>query len=149
MSAVDLRPYHHEDEEAAITLWHRTWQQTYPQIDFAARLDWWRERWKTDLVPKARIVVAERDHAVVGFATIDQDGYLDQLVVAPELWGSQAARRLVDEVKRLSPLGVRLLVNKDNARAIRFYERNSFVHAGYDINSISGQPVLRMEWKPQ
>jgi putative acetyltransferase len=148
MSTFHLRRYRTEDEEAAISLWHRTWQQAYPQIDFAGRLDWWRERWKTDLVPKAKIVIAERDHAVVGFVTIDQDGYLDQLAVTPELWGSQAARLLVDEAKRLSPLGVRLLVNKDNARAIRFYERNDFVQAGHDINSISGRPVLRMEWKP-
>jgi len=148
MSAVHLRLYRAEDEEAAIALWHRTWQQAYPQIDFTARLGWWRERWKTDLVPKANVVIAERDNAVAGFVTIDSDGYLDQLVVAPELWGSQAARLLVEEAKRLSPGGVTLLVNKDNARAIRFYERSGFIHASHDLNPTSGQPVLRMEWKP-
>jgi putative acetyltransferase len=148
MSAIHLRPYRVADEEAAIALWHRSWQEAYPQIDFAARLAWWRERWRKDLVPKARIVVAEHDDALAGFVTIDQDGYLDQLVVAPELWGSQAARLLVDETKRLSPERVTLLVNKDNARAIRFYERNGFIHAGDDVNPTSGRPVLRMEWKP-
>ena len=148
MSAFHLRPYRAEDEEAAIALWHRTWQQAYPQIDFAARLGWWRERWNNDLVPKAKIVVAEHDDALAGFVTIDGEGYLDQLVVAPELWGSDAARLLVDEAKRLSPEHVALLVNKDNARAIRFYERNGFIHAGEDVNPTSSRPVLRMEWKP-
>jgi putative acetyltransferase len=143
-----LRLYRIEDEAAAIELWHRTWQQAYPQIDFAARLEWWRERWHKDLVPKASIVVAEQDGALTGFVTIDGEGYLDQLVVDPRQWGSDAARLLVNEAKRLSPTGVRLLVNKDNTRAIRFYERNGFAHAGNDVNPTSGRPVLRMEWKP-
>ncbi len=142
-----LRPYRSEDENAAIALWQRTWQQAYPDIDFAARVAWWRERWRKDLVPNAAIIVAEAANELVGFVTIDRDGYLDQLVVAPEHWGSEAARLLVDEAKRCSPERVTLLVNKDNARAIRFYERNGFVHAGDDVNPTSGRPVLRMEWR--
>ncbi|WP_314948305.1 GNAT family N-acetyltransferase [Bradyrhizobium cosmicum] len=146
-AALHLRPYRPEDEAATIDLWHRTWQQAYPQIDFAARLDWWRERWGKDLVPKASIVVAEADGALTGFVTIDGDGYLDQLVVDPDHWGSDAARLLVDEAKRLSPSGITLLVNKDNIRAIRFYERNGFAQAGDDVNPTSGRPVLKMAWR--
>ena len=148
MGALHLRPYRPEDEAASIDLWHRTWQQAYPQIDFAARLDWWRERWRKELVPKASIVVAEQDGALTGFVTIDGDGYLDQLVVDPDRWGSDAARLLVDEAKRLSPSGITLLVNKDNTRAIRFYERNGFGHAGDEVNPTSGRPVLKMMWQP-
>ena len=148
MSALHLRPYRPEDEAAAIDLWHRTWQQAYPQIDFAARLEWWRERWLKDLVPNASIVVAEQDGALTGFVTIDGDGYLDQLVVDPDHWGSDAARLLVEEAKRLSPSGVTLLVNKDNTRAIRFYERNGFAHAGDEVNPTSGRPLLKMMWQP-
>jgi putative acetyltransferase len=145
---VRTRPYRTDDETAAIDVWHRTWQQAYPQIDFAARLDWWRARWRDELVPKAEIVVAEQEGAVIGFVTIDGEGYLDQLVVAPECWGSDAARKLVDEAKRISPKEITLLVNKDNARAISFYERNGFAHAGEDVNPTSGRPVLRMRWTP-
>jgi len=144
--SVSLRPYHADDEDAAITLWQRTWQEAYPSIDFAARLAWWRERWRGELVPNAAIVVAEETGALVGFVTIDKEGYLDQLVVAPEQWGSDVARLLVDQAKRLSPEGITLLVNKDNARAIRFYERNGFAHAGDGVNPTSGRPVLKMVW---
>jgi putative acetyltransferase len=98
------------------------------------------------LVPNAAIIVAEQENALVGFVTIDGQGYLDQLVVSPDRWGSDLANALVKEAKRLSPGGVTLLVNKDNARAIRFYERNGFVHAGEDVNPTSGRPVLRMAW---
>jgi putative acetyltransferase len=142
------RFYRAEDEAAVIELWHRTWQQAYPRIDFAKRLEWWRERWRRDLVPKAEIMVAERDGAIIGFVTVDREGYLDQLVVAPEHWGSGAAHLLVDEAKDISPKGVTLRVNKDNARAIRFYERSGFVHAGEDVNPTSGRPILKMAWKP-
>jgi putative acetyltransferase len=142
-----LRPYRSEDEEAAICLWQRTWQQAYPSIDFAARVSWWRTRWRDELVPRAAIIIAEQNGAPVGFVTIDASGYLDQLVVAPDHWGSEIAGRLVDEAKRLSAGGITLLVNHDNSRAIRFYERNGFSRAGEDVNPTSGRPVLKMEWK--
>jgi putative acetyltransferase len=143
-----LRPYRAEDEDAAIELWRETWQQAYPSIDFAARVAWWRERWRNELVPNAAIIVAEHAEALIGFVTIDGSGYLDQLVVGPDHWGSDLADALADEAKRRAPAGVTLLVNKDNARAIRFYERNGFAHAGEDVNPTSGRPVLRMAWKP-
>jgi putative acetyltransferase len=38
--AFYLRPYRDEDEEAAISLWQRTWQHAYPAIDFASRVAW-------------------------------------------------------------------------------------------------------------
>jgi putative acetyltransferase len=142
-----LRPYAAADEDAAIALWRGTWQQAYPGIDFAARVNWWRERWRNELVPNANIVVAEQGGALIGFVTIDAKGYLDQLVVGPEHWGSDLGTALVDEAKRLSPDGITLLVNTDNARAIKFYRRNGFVDAGGDVNPTSGKPVLRMAWK--
>jgi putative acetyltransferase len=145
--SFELRPYRDEDEDAAITLWQRTWQEAYSSIDFAARLKWWRERWRNELVPHAAIVIAELAGHMVGFVTLDEDGYLDQLVVAPEHWGSKAATLLLDEAKRRAPNGMTLHVNRDNARAIRFYERNGFVHAGDGVNSTSGRPVLKMQWK--
>ena len=146
-ASFTLRPYQASDEDAAIALWQTTWQQAYPKIDFVARVPWWRERWRGELVPNAAIVVAEQEHRLLGFVTIDQQGYLDQIVVAPDHWGSELATMLVNEAKRLSPERITLLVNEDNIRAIRFYERNGFVRAGSGINPTSGRPVLKMAWK--
>ncbi|MBR0793920.1 GNAT family N-acetyltransferase [Bradyrhizobium jicamae] len=147
-NAFELRPYRAADEDAAIELWRHTWQQAYPSIDFTARVAWWRERWRSELVQNAAIIVAEQDGVLTGFVTIDGTGYLDQLVVDPAHWGSPLAGALVDEAKHLAPGGVTLLVNKDNARAIRFYERSGFTHAGEDVNPTSGRPVLKMAWRP-
>lgn len=148
MAAFTLRPYCAADEDAAIELWRQTWQQAYPSIDFSARVAWWRTRWRDELIPNAAVIVAEQDNVLTGFVTIDGSGYLDQLVVAPAAWGSKLADALVDEAKRRSPAEVTLLVNKDNARAIRFYARNGFVCNGEDVNPTSGRPVLRMAWRP-
>jgi putative acetyltransferase len=146
-STFTLRPYRLDDEGTLIALWLTTWQQAYPLIDFAARVPWWRERWRNELVPNAQVIVAELGGSPVGFVTIDGHGYLDQLVVAPDRWGSEIAGELVNEAKRRSPDSITLLVNDDNARAICFYERNGFAHAGPGVNPTSGRPVLKMIWK--
>ena len=147
--AVSLRPYTTADEDAAIELWRRTWAHHFPHIDFNARVAWWRERWRQELIPVVHVVLAEIDGALAGFVTVDlKTMYLDQIVVAPEHWGSDAAGALLDEAKRLSPCGLDLLVNKDNARAIRFYQKHGFAYAGEDKNPVSGIPVNRMAWRP-
>jgi putative acetyltransferase len=149
-SSLTLRDYASADEDAAIELWRRTWAQHYPHIDFNARVDWWRERWRQELVPVAHITIADKDGIIAGFVTVDpKTMYLDQIVVAPEHWGSDVARVLVAEAKRLSPRGLDLLVNKDNTRAIRFYEKHGFAYAGDDKNPVSGIAVNRMAWRPQ
>jgi putative acetyltransferase len=101
------------------------------------------------LIPVAHVVLAESNGKLAGFVTVDDKTmYLDQIVVAPEFWGSGVASKLVDEAKRLSPRGLDLLVNKDNARAIRFYEKHGFSYAGEDKNPVSGIAVNRMTWRP-
>jgi putative acetyltransferase len=147
--AFTLRPYTPADEDAAIELWRRTWQQAYPRIDFTARLDWWRQRWRDELVPVATIAVAESDGTMVGFVTVDVSTFdLDQIVVAPETWGMGVAAALMAEAKRISPAGLDLHVNTDNTRAIGFYEKHGFVISGEAINWRSGAPVHKMSWRP-
>jgi putative acetyltransferase len=150
MSLVTLRPYDPvRDEDAALALWLRTWQKTYPDIDFAERFEWWSKQWRDDLVPKANIVVAEALEKIVGFVTVELDShYLDQLVVAPEFWGIGVATKLIAQAKQLSPDGLNLSVNTDNARAIAFYEKEGFVVLGNGINEFSGRPVHHMIWRP-
>ena len=147
--AFTLRPYAAADEDAAIELWRRTWQLAYPRIDFNARLDWWRQRWRDQVVPVATITVAEADDKVVGFVTVDPLTLdLDQMVVAPEAWGIGVASALIAQAKRISPAGLDLHVNTDNARAIRFYEKHGFVISGAALNWRSGAPVHKMSWRP-
>ena len=148
--AYTLRPYEAADEDAAIELWRRTWQAAYPHIDFAARTDWWRERWRKELVPQATIVVAETDGALVGLRHRRSGERLSRpdRGRAGILGQRTSPALLLDEAKRISPARLDLLVNKDNARAIRFYEKHGFEYAGDDVNPVSGRPVNRMSWRP-
>jgi putative acetyltransferase len=148
-AAFTLRAYRAADEEAAIELWRRTWQLAYPRLDFTARLEWWRGRWRHELTPTAMITVAESAGHLVGFVTVDPKTlYLDQIVVAPEAWGSRVAGALIAEAKRLSPAGLDLAVNADNGRAIRFYEKQGFTITRTDVNPRSGAPIRKMSWRP-
>lgn len=160
---MTLRPYRAADEEAAIALWRRSWQRAYPNIDFTARLAWWRERWRNELVPACVIIVVEDAAAaiegtpeapsgaasgLVGFVTVDSaTGYVDQIVVAPQAWGSGVAAALIDAAKEIAPGGLDLHVNADNARAIRFYEKHGFAITGKDVNPRSGAPLYKMSWR--
>lgn len=144
-----LRRYARRDEEACHALWLRSWQAAYPQIDFAARLPWWRRRWREEIAPHAAIVIAESRGAIAGFVTIDQaSGYLDQIVVAPSHWGTPVGAWLLAEAKRLSPAGLELDVNIDNARAVGFYRKHGFAVVADGVNPVSGRPVHRMRWRP-
>ena len=147
--AVSLRPYDAKDEDAAVALWLRSWQAAYPEMDFAERLDWWRKRWRNELTKSADVVMAEAGGEVIGFVTVDpQTRYLDQIVVAPEHWASGVGSALIAVAKALSPTGLELDVNTDNARALRFYDKQGFSIAGAGVNPISGKPVHRMTWRP-
>ena len=91
-------------------------------------------------MPAATITVAEADAKMVGFVTVDVSTFdLDQIVVAPEAWGMGVATALMAEAKRISPAGLDLHVNTDNARAIGFYEKHGFVISGEAINWRSGR----------
>jgi putative acetyltransferase len=137
------------DEDASVALWLRSWEATYPDIDFAERLEWWRQRWRSALVPTAEIVVAEASGVMIGFVTVEpQTFYLDQIVVAPEHWGMGVGPALIAEAKRISPQGLDLDVNTDNARARAFYGKEGFVITGTGKNPISGKPVCRLSWRP-
>ena len=65
-SPFTLRPYTAADENAAVELWRRTWQQHYPQIDFNDRVAWWRARWRDELVANATITWPKRAAGLSG-----------------------------------------------------------------------------------
>ena len=75
---ISLQPYRASDEDAAIALWQRTWQQAYPQIAFAKRVEWWRGRWRNDLVPVADILYLRAEQKYVTVRTLEREHLVEE-----------------------------------------------------------------------
>ena len=150
MSApVTLRDLVEDDVAGVLDLWTAGWSRTLPQIDFAARRPWMKDRLHQHLADGAVARVALQDGALCGFVVVNpKTGYLDQIAVAPQAWGGGMAVVLLREARRISPGGLGLHVNQDNPRAVRFYEREGFVRVGEGINPRSGLPIWEYRWEP-
>lgn len=133
-----------------LDLWVAAWTEAMPAIDFEARRGWFAERLDQHQHGGALLIAArsEPSELLLGFALVDPTTrYLDQLAVGPDHQGRGVAGLLVAEAKRLSPAGLALHVNQDNARAVRFYHRQGFVVAGEGRNPRSGLPIWTMRWE--
>lgn len=100
------------------------------------------------------ILIAKDSERVVGFAgygssgNAPDTGELSALYVLPEYWGTGAAKQLFDAVREMLSAyrTVGLWVLKENARAIRFYEKCGFAATGEEryLPSV-GAAEIRME----
>jgi putative acetyltransferase len=132
-------------------LWVAAWNEAMPAIDFEAR-----RRWFVDHLNAMRdagvAVTCAFDAAcgeLAGFLTLDPaTGHIDQVAVAPAYWSSGAADALIDHAKASAKIALRLEVNQDNPRAVRFYERHGFQRRAASLNPNSGLKTWRYEWKP-
>jgi putative acetyltransferase len=144
-----LRPFQPADLPALADLWVASWSRALSQFDFEARRPWLGERLAELAADGAEIVVAVRppDDIPRGFMTLHPDtGYIDQLAVALDEWGSGLALELLGHAKARVPAGLELHVNLDNPRAIRFYEREGFAKIGEGVSERSGLTILHYRW---
>ncbi|MGH6852658.1 MAG: GNAT family N-acetyltransferase [Methylocella sp.] len=129
-------------------LWAASWREAMPDIDFESRRPWFLD-YLRGLEAAGAITICAFDglNRLLGFVTFDPArAYLDQLAVAPEAKGTGAAKLLVAEARRLSPNGLVLDVNQDNARALAFYEREGFATTAEGVNPRSGLKTWRLRW---
>ena len=144
-----LRPMQPADLAETLDMWVAAWQAAYPSIDFAARRGWIADRIAELEQTGARSCVAMLDGCIVGALVVNPStGYLDQIVASLACQGKGVADALLAEARRLSPARLELHVNKDNARAIRFYQKHGFEVCGEDINPRSGAAIYLMRWQP-
>jgi ribosomal protein S18 acetylase RimI-like enzyme len=144
---VRARPARPADTDAIGEIHVRTWHAAYrgilPDSTLAAmdpRVQ--AAMWSRVLRPNARtrLVVVERDGAVVGFAAYgphresdvgDEAGELYAIYVSPEAWGAGAGHALmtavVDGLRACGKTAAVLRVLGANERARRFYEREGWV----------------------
>lgn len=135
---------------AMADLWVASWTRTLAAIDFEARRGWLVDHLveALDAGAEIRLAVVESGE-VAGFVLIDPaTGYLDQIAVHPDHWGTGIAEALIDAARLLSPARIVLDVNADNPRAVAFYERLGFHRIGEGVNPRSGLATFKLEWTP-
>ncbi|MGA7384819.1 MAG: GNAT family N-acetyltransferase, partial [Methylocella sp.] len=122
--------------------------EAMPDIDFEARRPWFLDHLQALQAANAITICAvDGFNRLLGFVAFDPaKAYLDQLAVAPEAKGTGAARLLLNEARRLSPNGLVLDVNQDNARALAFYAREGFAKIAEGVNPRSGLKTWRLRW---
>ena len=139
------------ETQELLALWVASWRATYPEIAFETRCAWLLDRLAVMETQGAQTLCLwdEDDKALLGFVTIDPvSGWLDQICVHPERFGGGVGAALIAAARERSPGLVRLDVNADNYRAIRFYEREGFKRIGPGQLSQSGRGTLILEWRP-
>ncbi|WP_244430741.1 GNAT family N-acetyltransferase [Methylocystis sp. ATCC 49242] len=148
--SASLRPRSDGDLPAMLDLWVASWRATFPEIDFDARRDW-LTRQIASLETDGAVTLclfADDPPALAGFVIINPNtGWLDQICVGPAHFGEGFGEMLMEAARAASPGVVRLDVNADNARAIRFYERRGFLQVGRGANTLSGRATIMMEWR--
>jgi GNAT superfamily N-acetyltransferase len=106
-------------------------------------------RFVADLVATARVQVAERDGAVLGFAVV-RGSWLEHLNVHPEAQSAGVGSRLIAWAKEVVPTGLDLWVFQRNTRARALYAshgwRDLVLTDGADNEE--GQPDVHMRWDP-
>lgn len=127
-------------------LWISAWTQAMPSIDFEARRAWFVDHLGAlrDRGTSIRCAFDASNGAMAGFITLEPaSSHVDQLAVAPALWGRGVAQALLADVARLARAPLVLDVNADNGRAVRFYERAGFRRVGEGVNPNSGLRTYR------
>jgi putative acetyltransferase len=115
-----------------------------PQIDFAARRDWFIDRIRAWPIT---ILVHDQNQKLLGLALLNpESGVLDQFAVATVVYGTGTATSLMTKVKRISNGQLTLDVNTENHRAIRFYQREGFVPTSSGVNKSSGLRTQSIQW---
>jgi putative acetyltransferase len=148
IAGLRLRVRSDGDCASLADLWMASWREAMPDIDFVARRPWFLDHLRALEAAGATTICAfDGLNRLLGFVTFDPaKAYLDQLAVAPQAKGTGAAKLLLDEARRLSPDGLVLEVNRDNARALAFYAREGFAKTAEGVNPRSGLKTWRLRW---
>jgi GNAT superfamily N-acetyltransferase len=155
LAVRDARP---EDAEEFVRAYEVSWDaMAVPLVgkslaefaSFESRLDSFRSGIK-QRSDDARVLVAERDGAIVGSATCVRDGArceLRSLYVVPQAWGTGVAQRLqeaaLDAMRERGATEAVLWVVEANGRARRFYEREGWTLNGETRASPLGPSEVR------
>ena len=122
-----MRGFREGDFEGVVALWHETCRATYTFIPLEQEydLDSRRGFFRSHILPRCALVVAEEDAGLLGFAALEGD-YLDRLYV-----------------------GLRLHTHVKNTGARAFYEKHGFESVRFGVSPApESEPDVEYHWRP-
>lgn len=136
-----VRIFQQHDIDRIIEIWLEASIQSHHFIS----PNFWKSKasdMRESYIPDSETYVFEHNGVVEGFLSLHEND-IAALFVAPASQNKGIGTRLMARAKALSP-SLRLTVYKENARGIRFYERNGFTVAREQIDEHTGHPELLM-----
>ena len=138
-----------EESMALAGIWRRAWVSANRGAASIEPIAHWLHRVRTEFVPPAEVVLAERDGQVLAFMVLlERREYVAQLFVEPHLRNQGLGQALLDEACVRMPVGWRLHVATTNMAAQRFYERYGLMRGTVDRHPTSGRERIAYHWAP-
>lgn len=145
-----MREFREGDFERVVALWHETCRATYTFIPLEQEydLDSRRGFFRSHILPRCALVVAEEDAGLLGFAALEGD-YLDRLYVAVGRQRQGVGEALLDAIRARSPVGLRLHTHVKNTGARAFYEKHGFESVRFGVSPApESEPDVEYHWRP-
>lgn len=144
-----IRQYVDADLDAVVTLWYRSWMNTFPNLKHTQPFEKWKSRFQNELLKEGHAWIAELQGRIVGFIVVMKaEGVLSQIFVDVDVQGTGIGTALLNQAKMICPNGISLTTLQQNEQARRFYEKNGFVKSRLGVNPINGQPNIEYKWNP-
>jgi len=131
---IKLRPATIDDVETIVQILSTSRAEYIPYAKSIHTLDEDRKWAAGNLIPTNDVVIAELEGIDVGVLATrvgDECAWINQLYLAPGFVGQGIGKCLLDHAIKVLPRPIRLWAFQENARAIKFYEKNGFCPVKY------------------
>nr|WP_320024140.1 N-acetyltransferase [uncultured Acetobacterium sp.] len=140
-----IREFKTDDLDAIMEIWLRTNVEAH---DFIAD-SYWLKNYDSvkSMLPDAEIFVYEDNGTIQGFVGL-MENYIAGIFVSQDCQSHGIGKALLDHIKN-QYAELFLQVYEKNARAVRFYQRESFVASKAQVDENTREAELIMNWKTQ
>jgi ribosomal protein S18 acetylase RimI-like enzyme len=148
MSQPIIRPARPDEYDEVARVWMESWVSTGLAEASNFLLANLRARIPAEVEKGWNLYVADDDGALAAMLALHlPDRYLDQLFVAPEYQGRNLGRQLLAFTRAHLPDEVWLRCVRENEKAWRWYERESFVFEKERLEPMTGFVMKYYRWK--
>ena len=145
---VIIRPARSDEYDQVARVWMASWVSTGLEDASDSLLEKLRARVPMEVGKGWSLYVADDNGVLAAMLALHvPECYLDQLFVAPEYQGNSLGRRLLAFTRQHLPDQIWLRCVRENEKAWRWYERESFVFEKEQVDSTSGRVMKYYRWR--